>query len=297
MPRVYRPSRPASRTPERPVEPEPATQVFDFDAQPQPSRMDASDERMNAAKVLKLYAKLASTKMNSLVVRYNYADLRRMFVVAGSSDDEMHDVIVNPKSENDPLGAMLLNALRSLPANDRGSKAPPIELGASLAVLVEPDLRPYKPFALVAYDLGDAAAITACLTASSWVADESFSTEEYTDAYLRRHKLPIDANTLLIDVFSSSRKGVGTLLVLEAYLAAMRMRRSGVACVAVTAGGRKLFDALGFERHKSTELYYVQAGALQMAKVHAKLGVDGVLDLCWRKGLTPASAQNIIGRC
>ena len=63
------------------------------------------------------------------------------------------------------------------------------------------------------------------------------------------------------------------------------------------AGGRRLFESLGFQRHKR-ELFYIESGALRLSDVHRRLQLDDALvtDVCWRRGLTRASAENVIGR-
>jgi hypothetical protein len=314
MPRVYRPA-PAPQPPARAsnARTQPEQDPFEYDEDDErparatyksrrPVGVSVDDEAMNSSKVLKLYLKLAETRSSTLCARYSYNDLRRFFQVAGDSDEEVHQITVRQDGPvDDPLASMLRSGLSNLPKNDIGAASDDdVELVASIAVLIEADLRQYKPMCFVAYDLSAPTTdICGSLTAASFVADVSFQTQQLTDAYNRRHKLPnFDDNWLLIDVVSSSKRGTATILLLHVYLAAMRAKKEGLVAVAVTASGKRLFENLGFESHKR-EIFYLHANSLSLARVHRRLQLDNaiVTQICWRKGLTEKTASSVISRC
>lgn len=68
--------------------------------------------------------------------------------------------------------------------------------------------------------------------------------------------------------------------------------------VAVTKTGKALFASLGFESHKD-QIFYVRCGRLPFAKVHARIRIDDALvnTVCWRRGLTSGSRDDVVARC
>jgi hypothetical protein len=278
MPRVDRPNPPTAAKPRQFV------------------GVAVDNDAMSSAKVFRLYLKLAEVKSSTLCAKYTYHDLRRFFSVAGK-----HEIRLRDDGPDDPLASLLSDGLRALPKNDNGaSSSDDVELVASLAVLIEPDLKRYKPMCWIAYDLSaPSTQICGAITACSFVADISFQTQQLTDAYNRRYKLPsFDEGWLLIDVVSSSKKGTGTLLLLHAYLAAVRTKKKGLVAIAVTDSGKKLFDNLGFKNHQR-EVFYMSLGELDLPRVHKRLQLDDnlVSKICWRRGLTSRTAASVIGRC
>ena len=260
--------------------------------------VDADEEAMNTPKALTVYSRIAQVKLNTLVVKYSWLDLRRFFEPGDHSDDEQHGTIMKEGYYSDPLAEMLYEGLRTLPKNDPESDQPDIDLNASLSVLLEPDLKPFKPNAWIAFDIRSKTRVVGCLTSCNFVADVSFQTHKLTPSYCKRSKLPtFDEDWLLLDVISSAKQGSGTLLVLAAYLHAARMKKQGLVTIAVTEGGKTLFQALGFESHRD-EVYYIPLSALTLAAVHAKLRTENaILSTCFRHGLSPSTAANVIGRC
>ena len=311
MPRVYRPApAPVPST----TRPSPDRDAFEFDGEdderaPRVTTIkrgryvgtNIEDEQMSSPKVFRLYLKLAEIKASTLCARYTYNDLRRFFSVTGDSEDEMHEITLRESGADDPLASLLSDGLRALPRNDMdGQSQEDVELIASLSVLIEPDLKPYKPAVYVAYDLSaPSTRICGALSACSFVADVSFQTDKLTDAFNRKNKLPaFDEDWLLIDVVSSNKRGTGTILILHAYLAAVRAKKQGLVAIAVTASGKKLFDSLGFQNHRR-EVYYLDVDDLSLELVHRRLKLDNALvsKICTRHGLTERTAANVIGRC
>ena len=313
MPRVYRPAQPPSPAPTSRASTArvpPGRDPFEFDEEPHTVvattkprpyiGTSIDDEAMSSAKVFRLYLKLAEIKSGTLCAKYTYHDIRRFFSVA--SDDDVHEITVRDDGPDDPLASLLSEGLRDLPKNDHGAASnDDVELVASLAVIIEPDLKRYKPMAWIAYDLGSAHSTQICgaLTACSFVSDVSFQTQQLSDAYNRRNKLPaFDEDWTLIDVVSSSKKGTATILLLHAYLAAVRAKKQGLVAIAVTASGKKLFESLGFRNHRR-EVFWLGTEELTMERVHRRLKLDNALvtKVCWRHGLTSRTAANVLGRC
>lgn len=258
-----------------------------------------TDASLNTARSVALYLRLAQYKLQLLLVKYSYNDLRRFFRAGDEDEDgeDVHDVYLRTE---DPLASLLKEGMDALPKNDRGaSRDTDIALAASLSVMVEPDLRGYKPFTFVAYDLSETQPqIVGAFTACNFVAAPAFSTSRLTAAYLSNNRLPaINASWLLVDVISSSRRGTGAALVLQAILVALRAKKKGVVAMAVTAGGKALFQSMGFSHHR--EVHYLKVSEVDFATIHAKLKLDRALveSVCWRHGLTPQTAQNVVARC
>ena len=270
--------------------------------------LSADDKKLNAAKHLALYLKLAAIEQSTLVKAYSYADMRRLLVIA-SGGTTVKPVAVDV----DPLAKHMVAGLRKLPRVDDAPFVPE----ASLAVLFqpEPEAKALKPKLYIGYDLSVALApVCSMLTTCEWVADEALSTQLFDRDYCIDNDLPpFTASWTLIDGVSALRKkGVrpGRLLVVTAMVTALRAKRSGVVSIAVSDAAKEMFQALGFRTHefqdrdakgrplgaKRTLCYMTKP---LMNKVHAQLkATDSLIStICWRNGLTPRTASTLIGRC
>lgn len=256
------------------------------------------DKDIRSTKVIREFVKLVEIRCSTMCVKYTYHDLTRLFSVLGDSGDDIYDIRVRDDGSGDPLGKILADGIRALPNNDDGSKDSDIDVVSSIAVLIESDLKQFKPLCWTAYDLSnDSTSICGVVTACSFVAAVSFKTDKLTDDYNRRNKLPsFDKNWLLIDVVSSSKKGTATLLLLHAYIAAARAKKHGLVAVAVTKLGKRFFASLNFKHHKKT-IFYIKIGDLEFNRIHERLKIDSNLvnKICWPRGLRAPS--NVIGRC
>jgi hypothetical protein len=148
--------------------------------------------------------------------------------------------------------------------------------------------------------------ICGLLVCCEFTRDDGLGTTRFDASYCRQHALPrLGASTLLIDVLSSAApRGAGTLLALACYLLACRSRKyERVATVAVTAGGKALFRALGWEEHSYREgtprtLFWCDTGDMTAQAVQTRLRLDGsVKGTCWRAGATPRTADKRYARC
>ena len=257
-----------------------------------------NDPRADAARFLQMYARLASVTLGTLVNQYSYYDIRRLIAVRG--DD------VAAKGD-DPLASQVVDGVRALPR--AGGKEVELEPSASLAALFqEHDLaRALRPKLYVGFDLRNEAVVCGMLTACSFERDSALSTQRFTQEYCQRHRLPrLDAAYLLIDVVASAKPGTGALLLLNALVHAHRAKKSGVASIAVTQGGRWLFESFGFhtghswkEGGATRHLAHARLADVHLGAIHARLRVNQSLveDTCLRNGLTARTSDRLIGRC
>ena len=87
---------------------------------------------------------------------------------------------------------------------------------------------------------------------------------------------------------------------------AARQKRTGLCSIAVTKGGRRLFESFGFqtshgwrERGGQRYLCHARIADLHLADLHRRLRVHDALlrDVCVREGLTGTSKERLVGRC
>ena len=181
-----------------------------------------------------------------------------------------------------------------------GNSEVDVSVMASLATLFDrdsADARALKPKLLLAHAIGDGEpAIKGILTCCNFDRDPSISTERFTQAYCSQHGIPRLTNALLIDSVASTReqefRGTGVLLVIAAYQMVQRSRTLDVICtVAVTAAGKRLFEALGFHEHKFREgtprsFFWARPGELRAVDIQRRLRWDpSITNRCWRRGL------------
>ena len=95
-------------------------------------------------------------------------------------------------------------------------------------------------------------------------------------------------------------------MLLNALVHAHRAKKSGVASIAVTQGGRRLFESFGFhtghswkEGGATRHLAHARLADVHLGAIHARLRVNQSLveDTCLRNGLTARTSDRLIGRC
>jgi hypothetical protein len=152
----------------------------------------------------------------------------------------------------DPLAEILVEGILALPSTERDGKTElAIEPGGSMAALFQdhPLARSLKPKLWIGYDLqGNEPVVCGMLTSCVYERDDALSTTRLTQQYCAQHGLPrLDSSWALIDVVSASKAGTGGLLLLSAIVTAARQKRTGLCSIAVTKGGRRLFESFGFQ--------------------------------------------------
>ena len=258
------------------------------------------DHRLDQARFLALYARLASIQLGTLANQYDYASIKRLIAVDG--DDIAAD-------SDDPLSDRIVDGILALPRTERDGKGElNIEPAASLAALFQAHelARALKPRLYVGFDLHGDAQVCGILTTCIFERDDALSTSRLTQSYCNNNKLPrIDDTWTLVDVVASAKQGTGALLLLSAIVAAIRAKKTGMVSVAVTRGGRRLFQSFGFdashswkERGGQRYLCYVRLKDIHLADLHKRLRIHDALltDVCFRNGLTSRSMNNLVGR-
>ena len=267
----------------------------------------ATTEGFQEPKALNTIERLASTTSGVLVVQYAYNDIKRLVDVDETSDREES---VEPKGD-DPLGQLLVDGLTNLAFTERvGSYDIDVEPLSSVGALFQSsaEARALKPKLIVGFDMRNNARLVAVCTVCSWTRDPSLSTERFTTSTLESNGLPrFNANWLLVDCVCSLQPGAGTLILLHAYLTAMRARMRGVVAVCVTTQGRDVFVKQGYQSYAYREggvprtLVWIGAGDLRAEAVSAHLRVGGgrntLEQLCFRMGLTPRTSDRLQSRC
>jgi hypothetical protein len=259
------------------------------------------DARLNQTKFLQLYGRLAQIQLSTLVNSYNYHSIKRLLCVEGDDVEACAD---------DPLSHVLVEGIKQLPSLERADGGEQeVDAPASMAALFQEHelARALKPKLFAAFDLRAGGRVCGVLTCCSFERDDALSTSRFTQAYCAQHGLPrVGNNWLLVDVVASAKQGTGALLVLQAIVAAARAKYTGICSVAVTKGGRRLFDAFNFstdhswrERGGTRHFAYARMDQIHLADIHKRLRIHGMLveDVCFRNGLTTRSAHTLIGRC
>ena len=260
----------------------------------------ADDPRFDQLKFFVMYAKLASIQFGTLVNVYRYHDVKRLIEVHGDDIEARGD---------DSLGAQLVEGVKALPKAGRGRDAE-IDPPASLASLFQEHelARSLKPKLWLAFDLqDDEATICGMLTACDFVRDDALSTSRLTQTYCTQHQLPrFDASWQLIDVVASDKRGSAALMLLHCIIAATRAKKAGLVSIAVTAGGKNLYQSCGFNVSHSWKegggtrtLAFCKLSDIHLGALHTRLRLhNGLLDeTCVRQGLTPRTSDRLVGRC
>ena len=271
-------------------------------------KMPTFDERYDSTKAIATYHRLAGIALGiAMPPAMSFHAVRRMIEV----DEEDETVTA---TDNDPLSEMIVHAARRMAHTERsGSTEVDIEPVASLSALFDANsstAKSYKPRLYIAIDLrGKDATICGLCSTCEWTRDESLGTDRFTQHELRRLQLPrLDRSWLLIDVITSSKRGAGALLALQVYLLSCRSRMyNGVAAIAVSRSGRRLFEALGFETVSFREggmnkaVCYAHKHSLSLRRIQRRLSFPGdqtlLQSMCYREGITPRSSGNIYSRC
>ena len=251
--------------------------------------------------------RLASTASGLLVVQYSYHDIKRVMDVS----DEGTAIPRRNAQSADTLGTILHAGLHALKHSERvGRFIVDVEPLDSVGTLFEAtrESRELKPRLIVAYDMRRNADIVGCCTVCLWTRAEALGTERFTTQYLDNNNCPrLNGGWLLVDVIASSQPGSASLLLLHAYLAAMRARMAGVVAVCVTPKGSDVFTKQGFSHHSYRQggaprtLVWIHTGELRFEDVAARLRYGGgrrtTEELCFRLGLSAASAHKLQSRC
>ena len=257
------------------------------------------DRRLDQARFLALYLRLAQVQLGTLCNSYEYHSVKRMVDVEGDDIEAAGD---------DPLAARLVDGIKALPASD-GAREVIIDPPASVAALFQAHelARALKPKLFVGFDLRDASAVCGMLACCTFARDDALSTARLTQGYCGKHALPrFDANWMLVDVVTSNKAGTGALLLLSAVVHAARAKKAGVLSIAVTRGGLRLFESFGFdcshayrEGGSQRHLCHARLSDLHLADAHKRLRVHPALltDVCVRNGLTARTMHNVVGRC
>lgn len=264
--------------------------------------IDLDDRRLDQIRFLGVYSRLAQVQLGTLTNAYDYHAIRRLIAVDGDDVEAEGD---------DPLAEIIVDGIKALPGTEReGTSELSVDPPASMAALFQQHAlaRSLKPKLFVAFDLR-AARATVCgmLSACTFARDDALSTTRFAPAYCTTHGLPrFDANWMLVDVVAASKRGTGALLLLQCIVHAARAKKTGIVSVAVTKGGRRLFEACGFdtshtwrERSSARHLCYARITDIHLADLHARLRVHSSLltDVCFRNGLTSRTMHNLVGRC
>jgi phage terminase large subunit-like protein len=125
-----------------------------------------------------------------------------------------------------------------------------------------------------------------------------------TEDLASKKRLPkFDRAWVLIDKLSGKTRGINALMVLHLFVHAVKQR--GIVAVAVTDEGQAFFTNMGFtvvtlpeKNDVIRRICYLETSSLNMEDVQRCLGMDDIIfDICWRKGLSSATADKRIARC
>ena len=251
--------------------------------------------------------RLVSTTTGLLVVQYSYHDVKRVMDVS----DEGAAIPRRDAQSTDTLGNILHAGLNALKHSERvGRFVVEVEPLDSVGTLFEAtrESRELKPRLIVLYDMRHNANIVGCCTICLWARAEALGTDQFTAQYLSANGCPrFNSSWMLVDVVASSQPGGGSLLLLHAYLVALKARAAGVIAVCVTPKGTDVFTKQGYQRHTYTHegarrtLVWIRVGDLRFEEVAQRLRYAGgrrtTEELCFRLGLSPATAHKLQSRC
>ena len=247
----------------------------------------------DTTQALQTYLRLASVSLGLVMPpSLTYHMVQRLITVDGEAIEDAGE---------DPLGPLLVEAAEAMSFEERvGAHVTDVDMAASLAALFdEGDVaRLLKPRLFIGLDVrGEEPRIAALLTACAWTRDDALGTARWSQQELARVGAPrFDHGWVLVDAVASQRRGGGALLVMAAYVAALRSRQHrGVVAIAVTRSGRELFERLGFtckayrEGGASRSLCWAPCGALSLQRVRRRLAFPGdralLESFCFRAGV------------
>lgn len=289
-----------------------------------PPLTDDDEYQWDTPQNTRMLARIASVSTQTLINQYSFHDVFRLIKVteAGSSDDdstsgEEPDEVEEddgPKLEaksDDPLASLIVESLEQLESTSReGGNEFTISPASSVAGLFTKDSKTLKGRLFLGFDLGsETVDCVAALTACSFTQSDEFLTKRFSPSYLRKNSLPDLSSYMLIDTLSSQKKPVGQMLLLHAYIAAMRQYQ-GIVMVCVTAGGKAAGRAFGMHSHSyredgaARELMYMAIGDLSIAHLNKKLRLGSreattklLQEVCTRSGLTSKTESKVFSRC
>ena len=258
-----------------------------------------------------------------LLNQYSYNDVARMITIQdadeeidedegeGETEDEgeKSDSRITPKGD-DPLSEVLLEALESMESTTREGRldvtVSPID---SVAELFHRDSKTRKPKLILAFDLGsEHADCVGCLTCCDFEENDNLLTARFTASYLSSKDLPDLGSYLLIDTVSANKQPGGMMLLLSAYMAAVKAKKSGICCIGVSSSGKQLCRNFGMTGHRykedgvARELFFMELESLSLDHLNKKLRIGSahtkvLTELCSRNGLTSRTAGRIYPRC
>lgn len=260
----------------------------------------ASDHpAFNDPKHVQSYLHLASVATGILVQKpLSYHDVRRVLEIEGET--------VTARGE-DALARILAERLDTV-CESPGAL---VDAKASLAALFDRGALPksLQPRVLLAHNLRGGAALAGALILCRFLVDATLGTGRFDESYRAKHALPALDQYWFIDVVCSKTQPSATLLVLSAYALTAKTKppAKGIAAVAISRQALRVFQELGFAAHPYREqnqqrwLVHATHGDVTMARAMQRLRFDGhrevVSGLCFRMGLTKASADKIVARC
>jgi len=266
------------------------------------------DDSLNTKSSIQTLMKAAAASRSVMLQPpLNFSAVKRLVDI----DEGTEEVIVN-EDTTDSLAKQLVEAGEDLSASERqGSIEVSVEPLRSIAALFDKNsqaARELKPRLFLAWDVSSAQKICGILTVCEMSRDPALGTQRMTQSWMAERSIPrlSAGNTLFIDVVSSSGdpRGVGALLVLNAYQTVYRSRKYDfLASIAVSARGKTLFEQLGFSSVSYREngqrtFCWIRAGELKASDISQRLRIDRSLpSLCWRFGFTSKSSSRRYPRC
>jgi len=144
---------------------------------------------------------------------------------------------------------------------------------------------------------------------STFISTDNYSTDEKSiSAGDYRILQPyFDGSWLYIDSLCSTKKGIGTQLVLHAYQLALSQRRTGLIALSYSAKraippeSKRIFQALNFEAIIPEASFKVRMFGTWYAKRTTDVDLAGVTQsafrICTRHGLSAATSDSLMWRC
>lgn len=268
---------------------------------------DIDNDSYNTKRAIATFLKIGATKRQVLLPpALPYSQVKRLIEI-----DPDDDTVVNVDEDcDDDIAEAIVESASNLSFSERiGSAEVEVNMQASLAVLFDRDSQEanqLKGKLWLAVSMQRDPVILGMMTTCFFSRDDALSTSKFTHNYCRENGIPSLSNAMLIDcvVGSPDIRGLGTLMVLSAYMAMQRSRTLNVICsVAVTTGGRALFTDLGFHEHRFREgtqrsFFWARAGDLKARNIKRRLRWDDEVErTCFRRGLTERSADKRYARC
>ena len=265
----------------------------------------AENPALNHPRHLAAYLRLCSIQTGIIVQPLAYNDVKRMITIESDSDSDEEDTVV---AGDDPLASMLVLAITDMSCSDEHCEIRPIYSVSALFSRGELQ-RSLKPRLMLAFGLRNGVEIVGCAVVCSFIRDETLGSKLFTDSFNAQNKLPkFDSTWLFLDVVASKLAPSGSILVVSAVLQAIRQKKVGTCCIAVSSAGHRLFKSLGFttfrykERGSSARhMCYLRHTDLSFAQISRKLKFEGskkiVENVCWREALSSSAKNPLVGRC